>query len=145
MPYANNKGTDQPAHLCSLISTFVVCCLDSLMSLFAIDENFKTLASLCSCRGRFESYLVENPEDRFFRDKAHFKPKQSVGEAKLKFSKRTLLDTPNQNLPSSCGLYQHNSSKENSVMSALTNVGWLCWCFTALQHILGNFGQSQLT
>ena len=23
MPYANNKGTDQPAHTCSLISTFV--------------------------------------------------------------------------------------------------------------------------
>ena len=29
MPYANNKGTDQPAHLCSLISTFVVPTLDS--------------------------------------------------------------------------------------------------------------------
>ena len=23
MPYANNKGADQPAHLCSLISTFI--------------------------------------------------------------------------------------------------------------------------
>ena len=30
MPYVNNKGADQPAHLCSLISTFVVHCLDSI-------------------------------------------------------------------------------------------------------------------
>ena len=33
--------------------------------------NFKTLASLCSLAGRFESYLVKNPEDRFSRDGAH--------------------------------------------------------------------------
>ena len=30
MPYANNKGADQPAHPCSLISAFVVHCLDSI-------------------------------------------------------------------------------------------------------------------
>ena len=35
MPYANNKGTDQPAHPCSLISTFVVHCLDSLIHILA--------------------------------------------------------------------------------------------------------------
>ena len=29
MPYDNNKGTVQPAHPRSLISAFVVCCLDS--------------------------------------------------------------------------------------------------------------------
>ena len=34
-------------------------------------QNFKTLASLCGCAGRFESYLVANPEDRFSRDEAH--------------------------------------------------------------------------
>ena len=33
MSYANNKDADQPAHLRSLISTFVVRCLDSLDSL----------------------------------------------------------------------------------------------------------------
>ena len=33
MPYANNKGTDQPAHPRSLISVFVVRCLDSIISL----------------------------------------------------------------------------------------------------------------
>ena len=32
--------------------------------------NFKSLASFCGCAGRFESYLVENHEDRFSRDEA---------------------------------------------------------------------------
>ena len=38
MSYANNKGTDQPPHPCSLISAFVVRCLDSIISLDAIAE-----------------------------------------------------------------------------------------------------------
>ena len=38
MPYANNKGADQPAHSCSLISAFVVRCLDSTISLVSISE-----------------------------------------------------------------------------------------------------------
>ena len=36
VPYANNKGTDQPVHPRSLISAFVVCCLDSLIPLVSI-------------------------------------------------------------------------------------------------------------
>ena len=40
MSYANNKGkgADQPAHPRSLISAFVVRCLDSIISLDAIAE-----------------------------------------------------------------------------------------------------------
>ena len=38
MSYANNKGTDQPAHPRSLISAFVVRCLDSVMSLVSVTE-----------------------------------------------------------------------------------------------------------
>ena len=38
MPYANNKGADQPAHPRSLISTFVVRCLDSIIPLVSIPE-----------------------------------------------------------------------------------------------------------
>ena len=38
MPYANNKGADQPAHLHSLISTFVVHCLDSMICILAISK-----------------------------------------------------------------------------------------------------------
>ena len=36
-------------------------------------RNFKPLPSFCGWAGGFESYLVENPEDRFSRDGAHFK------------------------------------------------------------------------
>ena len=36
MPYANNKGADQPAHPRSLISTFIVRCRDSIITLLAI-------------------------------------------------------------------------------------------------------------
>ena len=38
MLYANNKGADQPTHSRSLISTFVVCCLCSIIHLLAIAE-----------------------------------------------------------------------------------------------------------
>ena len=38
MPYANNKGVDQPVHLCSLISTFVVHCLHSIIPLVSITK-----------------------------------------------------------------------------------------------------------
>ena len=36
-------------------------------------SNFKTLANFFSWADRFESYLVENPEDRFSRDEAHMR------------------------------------------------------------------------
>ena len=38
MPYANNKGADQPARPRSLISTFVVRCLDSMICVLAISK-----------------------------------------------------------------------------------------------------------
>ena len=38
MTYANNKGADQPAHPRSLISTFVVRCLDSMIRILAISK-----------------------------------------------------------------------------------------------------------
>ena len=63
MPYANNKGADQPAHPRSLISAFVI------SSCYVL--NFTTLASFCGRTDRFVSYLVANPEDSFSRDVAH--------------------------------------------------------------------------
>ena len=35
---ANNKGADQPAHLCSLTSTFVIPLLESIISRLATSE-----------------------------------------------------------------------------------------------------------
>ena len=43
MPYANNKGADQSAHPRSLISAFVVRCLDSIITQGSISE----ISSLC--------------------------------------------------------------------------------------------------
>ena len=39
MPYANHKGAYQPVHPRSLISTFVVRCLDSIIHLLAISKD----------------------------------------------------------------------------------------------------------
>ena len=36
--HAKNKGVDQPAHLCNLISTFVVPCLDSMICILALSK-----------------------------------------------------------------------------------------------------------
>ena len=59
------KGADQPAHPRSLISTFVVRCLDSMICTLAISSVLKILARFCSWAGWFESYLVENPRRHF--------------------------------------------------------------------------------
>ena len=48
------------------------CSLPRQYDIFSIYiGNFMTLASFFSWADRFESYLVENPEDRFSRDEAH--------------------------------------------------------------------------
>ena len=43
LPYANNNGADQPAHPRSLISAFVVRCLDSIIPLVSISA----ISNLC--------------------------------------------------------------------------------------------------
>ena len=68
MPYANNKGADQPAHPRSLISTFVVRCLDSMICILAISERSRFyLASVAEQAGlnRTWSKIIE---DTFSRD-----------------------------------------------------------------------------
>ena len=70
MPYASNKAADQPEHIRSLISAFLVRCLDSYNTSTCYSRNFKTLASHCSWAVRFEFSLVTNPEDRLSRDEA---------------------------------------------------------------------------
>ena len=46
MPHANNKGADQPAHPCGLISAFVVPCIGSIISLLAIAEISRLAVSV---------------------------------------------------------------------------------------------------
>ena len=65
----DKKGSDQPAHMCSLISAFIICRLDSIIPWIAISKNFKTLASLC----RWVSWLCltwsQTHKDTFSRDR----------------------------------------------------------------------------
>ena len=71
MSYANNKGADQPAHLDSLISAFVVRCLDSVMSLVSVTKisNLR-LASVAEQAGLSLTWS-ETPKDTFSHDEAH--------------------------------------------------------------------------
>ena len=71
LPYANNKGADQPAHLCSLISAFVIHCLDSIISVISICK-ISSLASPYSCAGQFV-LMVANCKDRFSCDEAQLR------------------------------------------------------------------------
>ena len=61
MSYVNNKGAYQPEHPRSLISAFVVRCLDSIISLRFYSPNFKTLGAC-----RFVSGLVGNSQRHDF-------------------------------------------------------------------------------
>ena len=65
MPYVNNKGADQPAHPRSLISAFIVRCLDSIISLDPISEISRIeLASVAAQAGLHLAWS-ETPEDTF--------------------------------------------------------------------------------
>ena len=66
---ANNTGTNQPAHARSLISTFVIRFLESIICMLQVNFNF--VANLCSGGDWFETRFVGNPEDRFSHHKAH--------------------------------------------------------------------------
>ena len=57
MPYANNKGADQPTHPRSLISTFVGCYWVSIiLYLYLINPKFQASSYLCSWAGQFECF-----------------------------------------------------------------------------------------
>ena len=71
MPYANNKGADQPAHPRSLISAFVVRCLDSIIHLVSISEiSSLYLAFVAEQTGL--SLTWSKNEDRFSRNVAQY-------------------------------------------------------------------------
>ena len=71
LSYANNKGADQSAHPRSLISIFVVRCLDSIISLDSIAEISRLyLASVVAQAGLCLAWS-ETSEDTFCRVVAH--------------------------------------------------------------------------
>ena len=70
MLYANNKGTDQPAHPRSLISAFVVRCLDSVMSLVSVTKISSLILASVAEQANLSLTWSETPEDTFSYDVA---------------------------------------------------------------------------
>ena len=70
MPYANNKGADQPVHPRSLTSTFVVRCLDSMICILAISEVSRFQLFSVAEQASMNLTWSKIPEDTFSRDVA---------------------------------------------------------------------------
>ena len=71
IPYANTKDADQPAHPHSLISGFVICCLDSIIPLV-----LKTLAISVAEQASLTLNWSQTPENRFSHDGTQRKKRQ---------------------------------------------------------------------
>ena len=66
MPYATNKDADQPAHPRSLISTFVVRCLDSIIPLVSIYEITSLYIGSVAAQAGLSLTWSETPKSGFF-------------------------------------------------------------------------------
>ena len=71
MSYALNKGADQPAHPCSLISAFVFRWLDSVMSLVSVTKISSLMLPSAVEQASLSLTWSETPEDTFSHDEAH--------------------------------------------------------------------------
>ena len=71
MSYANNKGADQPVHPRSLISTYIVRCLDSVMSLVSVTTISSLMLASVAEQASLSLTWSETPEDTFSHDEAH--------------------------------------------------------------------------
>ena len=70
MSYANNKGAGQPAHPRSLISAFVVRCLDRVMSLVSVTKIPSLMLTSVAEQASLSLAWSETPEDTFSHDEA---------------------------------------------------------------------------
>ena len=71
MSYGNNKGADQSAHPHSLISAFVVRCLDSVMSLVSVTKISSLMLASVAEQASLSLTWSETPEDTFSHNEAH--------------------------------------------------------------------------
>ena len=71
MPYANNKGADQPACPHSLISIFVVHCLDSIIPIPGKSEISRLQLTSVAEQAGLSLAWSQIPKDRFSLDVAH--------------------------------------------------------------------------
>ena len=70
MLYANNKGVDQPAHPRSLISAFIVRCLDSVTSLVSVTKISSLMLASVAEQASLSLTWSETPEDTVSHDEA---------------------------------------------------------------------------
>ena len=77
MSYANNKGADQPTHPRSLISTFVVRCLDSVISLVSVTTISSLILAPVAEQASLSLTSSETVKDTFCRVVAHVGPDQT--------------------------------------------------------------------
>ena len=76
MPYANNKDADQPAHQLSLVSAFVVRCLDSIIPVLA-KAKISTLKLVSSAeQAGLGLNWSQTLKTGFFCDEAHTVPER---------------------------------------------------------------------
>ena len=68
--YANNKGADQPARPHSLISAFVVHCLDRIISLVSVTKISSLMLASVAEQASLRLTWSETPEDTFSRGAA---------------------------------------------------------------------------
>ena len=73
MSYANNKGADQPAHPRSLISAFVVRCLDNVMSVVSVTKISSIMLASVAEQSSLSLTCSETPEETFSHDEVHIK------------------------------------------------------------------------
>ena len=71
MLYANNKGADQPAHPRSLISAFVVRCLDNMIPLVSISEILSLYLTFVAAQAGLYLTWSQTSKTGFSRDVAH--------------------------------------------------------------------------
>ena len=86
MSYVNNKGADQPAHPRSLISTFVVRCLDSMMCILAVSKVSRLQLIPVAEQTSLSLTWSKIPEDTFSRDVAQTGPEGEVWSASALFT-----------------------------------------------------------
>ena len=72
--FASNKGADQPAHMPSLISAFVICFLESSISKLATSEILIFYLVPVAKQAGLNLTLSETPRDMFSHAAAHMLP-----------------------------------------------------------------------
>ena len=109
MSKANNKGADQPAHPRSLISAFVVRCLDSVMSLVSVTNISSLVLASVAEQASLSLTWSGTPEDTFSHGAAQLISLPLLYAAEfLTVLKEILINA--KPLAYNCSITKHNSS-----------------------------------